>query len=163
MHLQHLQKHSVQPHDIAIRLFGLSWAYAANPESFHDEGFTHIFFVKRLQDLKPLPRHNKDAYSGKTQPYVQLSLSFARWIGQRLETVGAQIITGHFEELLETERLSLKQSLSNETAQRQLAEEASVRARLRHAKKQEAERRLMWDMSTGRYYWQYPDGRVESR
>ena len=162
-HLQYLQKHSVQPRDLAIRLVGLSWACASNPESFHGEDFTHIFFVKRLLAMKPLPQHNKDAYSGETQPYGQLSLSFARWQGKRLEAVGARAITGHFEELVGAERLSLKQSVSNKTAQRQLAAEASVRARLRHFKKQNAERRLMWDMSTGQYFWQYPDGRLEPR
>ncbi|MCA0893856.1 hypothetical protein [Microbulbifer agarilyticus] len=159
-HLQHLQKHFVHPQDLAIRLVGLSWACASNPERFHGEDFTHIFFVKRLLALKPLPRHNKDAYSGKSQPYGQLSLSFARWIGQRLETVGAQSITGHFEVLVETERQSLKQSVSNKTAQRQLAAEASARARARHAKKEESTRRLMWDMNTGQYFWVYDNGKV---
>ena len=160
-HLQHLTKCSVTPVDLAIRLVGLSWACASNPKSFHGEDFTHIFFVKRLLGLKPLPRHNKDAYSGETQPYGQLSLSFVRWLGPRLEAAGAQAISGHFEELADTESLSLKQSVSNKIAQRQLAAEASARARLRNARKQEAERRLMWDMATGQYFWRYPDGRVE--
>ena len=162
-HLQHLQKHSVQPQDLAIRLVGLSWACTSNPKSFHGEDFTHIFFTKRLLALKPLPRHNKDAYSGKTQPYGQLSLSFVRWLGPRLEAVGAQSISGHFEALIYAERQSLKQSVSNKTAQRQLAAEASARARLRHAKKEQSERRLMWDMATGQYFWQYPDGKIEPR
>ncbi len=54
---------------------------------------------------------------------------------------------------METEHLSLKQSVSNKTAQRQLAAEASARARMRYAKKRESERRLMWDMTTGQYFW----------
>ncbi|MCK7597209.1 hypothetical protein M0G74_07970 [Microbulbifer sp. CAU 1566] len=159
-HLQHLVKCSETAAGLAIRLVGLSWAYTSNPRSFYGEDFTRIFFVKRLLGLKPLPRHNKDAYSGETQSYGQLSLSFVRWLGPRLEAVGAQAISGHFEELGATERQSLKQSVSNKVAQRLLAVDASTRARARHAKTEESTRRLMWDMNTGQYFWVYDNGKV---
>jgi len=119
------------------------------------------FFVKRLLSLKPLPWHNKDAYSGEMQPYGRLSLSFVRWLGPRLEAVGALAISGQVEALVAAEQQSLKQSVSNKTAQRQLAAETSARTRLRHAKRRTSNRRLMWDISTGQYFWQYPDGRLE--
>ena len=118
-------------------------------------------FTKKLLTIKPLPSHNKDAYTGKEKPYGELSIRFARWIGVKLEDACNGLVEAQREVLMEINESTAKQVVSNKKAQSEIAHLASVRQRIRIQKKREASRKLMWDMTNNQYYWQYSDGTLK--
>lgn len=161
LHLNHLDSLRVTADDLATRLVGLMWACKMNESLFKPTDFRYIFLTKKLLTIKPLPSHNKDAYSGKEKPYGELSIRFARWIGARLEDAGGELLKAQQDALIEVQSKTSKQVVSNKKAQNEIAHLASARQRIRGQMKREAGRKLMWDMTKNQYFWQYSNGELE--
>lgn len=161
LHLNHLDSLHVTSNDLAIRLVGLLWACKMNESLFKPTDFRYIFLTKKLLTIKPLPSHNKDAYTGKGKPYGELSIRFARWVGVKLEDACNGLVEAQREVLMEINASTAKQVVSNKKAQSEIAHLASIRQRIRTQKKRVACRKLMWDMTNNQYYWQYSDGTLE--
>ena len=161
LHLNHLDSLHVTSDDLAIRLVGLLWTCKMNESLFKPTDYRHIFLTKKLLTIKPLPSHNKDAFTGKEKPYGELSIRFARWVGAKLEDACNGHLEAQRDVLIEIQDKTEKQVLINTRAQIEVAHLASARQRIRAQKKREADRKLMWDMTNNQYYWQYPDGKLE--
>lgn len=160
LHLNHLSSLHVSADDLAIRLVGLMWTCKMNESLFKPSDYRHIFLTKKLLTIKPLPSHNKGAYSGKEKPYGELPIRFARWIGAKLEDACSELLAVQRDALVEIQDKTAKQIASNKKAQNEIAHLASARQRIHAQKKREAGRKLMWDVSSNQYYWQLPDGRL---
>lgn len=162
LHMNHLSSLDISADDLAIRLVGLLWACKMNESLFKPTDYRHIFLTKKLLTIRPLPSHNKDAYSGKEKPYGELSIRFARWIGAKLEDACNVLVEAQREVIVEIQNKTTKQLTSNKRAQSEIAHLTSARQRIRARKKREKSRKLMWDMSKNQYYWKYSDGTLEA-
>ena len=161
LHLNHLGSLHVTSNDLAIRLVGLLWTCKMNESLFRPTDYRHIFLTKKLLTIKPLPSHNKDAYSGKVKPYGELSIRFARWVGAKLEGACSGLLEAQQDVLIEIQGKTEKQVLSNTKAQVEVSHLTSARQRVKAQKKRESSRKLMWDISSNQYYWQYSNGKLE--
>ena len=161
LHLNHLDSLGVTADDLAIRLVGLVWACKMNESRFKPADYRYIFLTKKLLTIKPLPSHNKDAFTGTEKPYGELSIRFARWLGAKFEDACSGLLVAQREVLVEIQDKTARQIVSNRKAQNEISHLASARQRIRAQKKREAGRKLMWDMSKNQYFWQYSNGELE--